>query len=87
MGTGRKQLRGCDYFVYVAGPDGKEKRLHKIARFGLCSKMKRPAAQEACDRFLITVNSGAAFADALKAEIFETRKTASGITARLSPLL
>jgi integrase len=64
MGTGRKQQWGCDYFVYVAEPSGKEKRVHKVARFGLCAKTKRQAAQEACDRFMLSVNSGAAFADA-----------------------
>jgi integrase len=64
VGTGRKQQWGIDYFVYITGPDGKEKRIHKVARFGLCANVKRPAAQEACDRFMVSVNSGAAFADA-----------------------
>src|SRR4051794_26341805 len=63
MGTGRKQRWGADYFVYVK--DGEtERRIHKVGNFGLCSKVKKGSAQEACDRFMVTVNSGAAFADA-----------------------
>jgi hypothetical protein len=53
----------ADYFVYVQ-VDGAEHRVHKVARFGLWGRVTKAAAQEACDRFMGTVNSSAAFADA-----------------------
>jgi len=61
--AGKKPQWTADYFVY-AQVDGAEHRTHKVARFGLCGKVTKAAAQEACDRFMVTVNSGAAFADA-----------------------
>jgi integrase len=64
MGKGRKQQWGCDYFVYQKQDDGSEKRVHKVGHFGLCSHVTKGKAQEDCDRFMVTVNSGAAFADA-----------------------
>lgn len=63
MGSGRKQQWGCDYFCYVKEGE-EERRIHKVARFGLCSRVTKGKAQEACDRFMVTVNSGVAFADA-----------------------
>src|ERR1035441_3699934 len=63
MGTGRKQQWGVDYFVYVTEADV-ERRIHKTARFGLTAKVTKAKAQEDCDRFMVTVNSGAACADA-----------------------
>jgi len=63
MGTGKKQRWGCDYFIYVK--DGEiERRIHKVGYFGFCSRSTKGKAQEACDRFMVTVNSGVAFADA-----------------------
>ncbi|HXS97531.1 MAG TPA: tyrosine-type recombinase/integrase [Candidatus Limnocylindrales bacterium] len=62
MGTGRKQQWGCDYFVYVRDGE-KERRVHKVGRFGLCSKVQKAKAQQACDRFMIGVNGGVALAD------------------------
>jgi len=64
MGAGRRQQWGCDYFVYVRDDVEQERRVHKVARFGLCSKVNKGAAQTACDRFMVTVNKGVAFADA-----------------------
>lgn len=64
MGSGGKQQWACDYFVYAQQPDGSEKRIHKVARLGFCAKVTKGNAQEDCDRFMVTVNSGAAFADA-----------------------
>lgn len=63
LGTGRKQQWGCDYFLYVKEGEA-ERRIHKVGRFGLCSKVTKGKAQEACDRLMVTVNSGVAFADA-----------------------
>ena len=66
MGTGKKQRWGCDYFIYVK--DGEiERRIHKVGYFGFCSRSTKGKAQEACDRFMVTVNSGVAFADAAEA--------------------
>lgn len=63
IGTGRKQQWGCDYFIYLKDGDD-EKRVHKVGKFGFCSKVTKGKAQEACDRFMVTVNSGVAYADA-----------------------
>jgi integrase len=63
MGSGRKQQWGCDYFVYVKDGDT-ERRMHKVGRFGFCSRVTKGKAQECCDRLMVTVNSGVAFADA-----------------------
>jgi integrase len=57
MGTGRKQQWGVDYFVYVTEADA-ERRVHKVARFGFCAKVTKGKAQEACDGFMVAVNSG-----------------------------
>jgi integrase len=63
MGTSRKQQWGVDYFVYVTEADV-ERRVHKTARFGFTAKVTKAKAQEDCDRFMGTVNSGAVCADA-----------------------
>ena len=63
MGVGRNQQWGCDYFIYQQ-QDGKEKRIHKVGRFGLCSRVSKGKAQTACDAFVATVNNGAVQADA-----------------------
>ena len=63
MGVGRNQQWGCDYFIYQE-QDGKEKRIHKVGRFGLCSRVSKGKAQTACDAFVATVNNGAVQADA-----------------------
>jgi len=63
MGVGRNQQWGCDYFIYQQ-QDGKEKRIHKVGRFGLCSRVSKGKAQTACDAFMATVNNGAVQADA-----------------------
>jgi len=60
---GKTPQWGVDYFVYVQTGEV-ERRVHKVARFGLCGRVTKAAAQEACDRFMVTVNSGASFADA-----------------------
>lgn len=61
--SGRKQQWGCDYFIYVKEGDN-ERRVHKVGHFGFCSRVTKGKAQEACDRFMVTINSGVAFADA-----------------------
>ena len=63
MGAGRKQQWGCDYFLYQQ-QDGKEKRIHKVGRFGLCARVSKAKAQQDCDAFMGKVNSGAVVADA-----------------------
>ncbi|MGD0669410.1 MAG: site-specific integrase [Bryobacteraceae bacterium] len=64
IGAGRKQQWCADYFIYQQQPDGTEQRIHKVGRFGYCSKVAKAKAQGACDTLMASVNSGAVVADA-----------------------